>query len=105
MSDLTDNEKANLLAHVDGKAIGKNDYDESFYRAMCQVDIPHSFELDNKVRRAIMKFVCENEDNTSKGGVLMLGFIHGYMVGRKLRGDIRAGSDIKKDKLDMKRLI
>ena len=103
MSDLTDNEKANLLAHVDGKSL--NDYDESFYKAMIMTDIPHSFELDSGVRRAILKFVCESETNAAHSSAVMLGFVHGYVVGRKLRRDIRAGSDIKKDKLDMKRLI
>ena len=88
--ELTAQDKARLLGMVDGK--GVNDYDRKFYEAMYQISPVPLEEVDDKVRRAILRFIMDGKGPASEednGGFVMMGFVHGYMVGRKLKRDIR----------------
>jgi len=90
-SELTPGDKARLLGVTDGKGMD-NDYDREFYEAICRIAPLGVEEVDDRVRRAILRFIsngtgpASHEDN---GGFVMMGFIHGYMVGQRLRKDIR----------------
>lgn len=88
--NLTQQDKANLLGIIDGK--GMNDsYDQEFYEAMCQVRPLDVDEVDDRVRRAILRFIDQGKGEASKpenGGFVAMGFVHGYMVGQKLKRDI-----------------
>lgn len=86
---LTSGEKSHLLAVVDVK--NKDDYDRQFYEKMKEIPPLGVNEVDDKVRRAILRYISEGTGPAShedKGGFVMMGFIHGYMVGRKLKRDI-----------------
>jgi len=88
--ELTREEKATLLGIMDGK--NKDDYDREFYETMHQVRPPAPEEVDDRVCRAIFRYISEGTGPASyeeNGGLVMIGFIHGYMVGRKLKRDIR----------------
>lgn len=88
--ELTPQDKARLLGVTDGK--GVDDYDREFYETMRQVSPLDVDEVDDRVCRAIFRYISDgtgpasHEDN---GGFVMMGFLHGYMVGRKLKRDIR----------------
>ncbi len=91
--ELTGQDKAKLLGVTDGKAVGGgNGYDQAFYEAMKRTAPLPLEEVDDQVRRAILRFIADGKGEASKpdnGGFVMMGFVHGYMVGRKLRRDIR----------------
>lgn len=80
--NLTPQDKAILLGVVDAKGI--DDYDHEFYETMLQVSPLSVEEVDDRVRRAIVRYTT----GTVNGGFVMMGFMHGYMVGRKLKRDI-----------------
>jgi len=80
---------------VDGKNI-RNDYDEKFYKKMKEIAPLAVDEVDDRVRRAILRYVSEGKGAASQeenGGFVMMGFLHGYMVGRKLKRDITKKPD------------
>jgi hypothetical protein len=86
---LTQREQAGLLGIVDGT--NKDDYDQHFYEAMNEIPPLSPEEIDDRVRRAIFRYITKGKGDSSKegiGGYIMMGFIHGYMVGRKLKRDI-----------------
>ncbi len=88
--DLTSQDKARLLGIIDGKGMD-GDYDREFYEAMCRIAPLGVEEVDDGVRRAILRYIAQGKGEASKpenGGLVMMGFMHGYMVGRKLRRDI-----------------
>ncbi len=88
---LTREEQVRLLAVDDGKNI--DDCDQEFYEKMKEIPPLAIDEVDDRVRRAILRFISDgtgpasHEDN---GSFVMMGFLHGYMVGRKLKRDIRS---------------
>lgn len=87
---LTSHDKARLLGFTDGK--GLNDYDRKFYKLMREVKPLELEEVDDGVRRAILRFIMDGKGPASQennGGFVMMGFLHGYMVGRRLKRDIR----------------
>jgi hypothetical protein len=81
--ELTSQDKTRLLGITDGKGKG-NDYDREFYETMRQVSPLGVDEVDDRVRRAILRYISDgtgpasHEDN---GGFVIMGFVHGYMVG------------------------
>lgn len=86
---LTQQEKAELLGSVDHT--NQDDYDRQFYEAMKETPVPHIEEIDDRVRRAILRYIAEGKGRASQediGGFVMMGFFHGYQVGRKLKRDI-----------------
>ena len=90
--ELTQQDKAKLLGVTDGKAVGSgNGYDQAFYEAMQQTPPLGVEEVDDLVRRAILRYIADTKKGSVKanGSYIMMGFVHGYMVGRKLRRDIR----------------
>ena len=95
--ELNDKEKAQLLGSVDGHA--PDDYDRDFYEAMYRTAPLTPEDLDDRVRRAIFRFISDGRGIASRpenGGLVLLGFAHGYMVGRKIRRDIRKKNTAKK---------
>jgi len=87
--ELTQREKLTLLGINDGK--GKDDYDRQFYEMMKEIPPLGVEEVDDRVRRAILRYIADGKGESSKapiGGYVMMGFVHGYMVGRKLKRDI-----------------
>ena len=90
--ELTEQDKAKLLAVTDGKAVRDEEYDRAFYEAMYRSAPLRLDDIDTRVRRAILRFIADAKGEASKGdngGYIMMGFTHGYMVGRALRKDIR----------------
>ena len=90
--ELTSQDKARLLAVTDGKGMD-NGYDREFYEAMCRIAPLSVEEVDDRVRRAILRYIAQGKGEASKpenGGFVTMGFVHGYMVGRSLRKDIRS---------------
>lgn len=88
--ELTIEEKVRLLAIFDGK--NADDYDREFYEAMYRIKPLEFEEIDGLVRRAILLYITDGQGIASQennGGLVMMGFIHGYMVGRELKRDIR----------------
>ena len=88
--EFTGQDKARLLGVTDGK--GVYNYDREFYEAMRQTGPLRLDDVDDQVRRAILRFVADGKGEASKpdnGGFVMMGFLHGYMVGQKLKRDIR----------------
>jgi len=86
---LTQREKAGLLGSVDNT--NPEDYDRQFYEAMNETPVPHVEELDDRVRRAILRYIASGKGESSKadnGAFVLMGFIHGYQVGRKLKKNI-----------------
>ena len=78
------------LAIEDG--LNKENYDREFYKAMYQISPLAPEEIDARVRRALLRFIADGKGEESKpdnGGYVIMGFTHGYMVGRKLKKDIR----------------
>lgn len=89
---LTEQDKAKLLAVTDGKAARDGEYDRKFYEALYRIAPLGLDEVDDRVRRAILRFIADGKGEASKpdnGAFVMMGLIHGYMVGRKLKKDIR----------------
>jgi len=89
VDELTQRDKAILLGNMDSTSA--DDYDRQFYEKMKEVAPLHPEEVDDGVRRAILRFIMDGKGEASKadnGGFVMMGFLHGYMVGRKLRRDI-----------------
>jgi len=87
--NLTQRDKAILLGNIDGRS--KDDYDREFYEKMKEIPPLGIDEVDERVRRAILRFIMDGKGEASKednGGFVIMGFIHGYMVGRKLKRDI-----------------
>lgn len=90
--ELSQQDKMKLLGTLDGKAVGSdNDYDQAFYGAMQRTPPLGVEEVDDQVRRAILRYIADSKKESVKanGNYIMMGFVHGYMVGRKLRRDIR----------------
>lgn len=90
--ELSQKEKSLLLGITDGKAVKYEDnYDHEFYEAMCRTYLLRVQEIDNQVRRAILHYIADSksQDIRTNGTYIMMGFIHGYMVGKKLQRDIR----------------
>ena len=88
--ELTGREKSVLLGEMDGR--GRDDYDRAFYEAMYRTAPLRPEDVDDRIRRAIIRFIQDGKGPASEsdvGGLVMMGFAHGYMVGRKLRKDIR----------------
>lgn len=88
--ELTGHDKAVLLGAQDGRAL--DDYDRDFYESMYRTAPLKPEDLDDRVRRAIMRFIEDGRGPAAHpdvGGLVMMGFAHGYMVGRKVRRDIR----------------
>jgi len=88
--ELTSEEKTILLASMDSRSLGN--YDHKFYEKMREIPPLDVEEVDDRVRRAIARFIMDGigeESNPDNGGFVMMGFLHGYMVGRKLKRDIR----------------
>lgn len=88
--ELTQREKSALLGAVDGREL--DDYDRDFYEAMYRTVPLRAEDIDDRIRRAIMRFIHDGRGPAAHddvGGFVMMGFAHGYMVGRKLRKDIR----------------
>lgn len=91
--ELSNHEKAKLLGNSDGRS--KDDYDTEFYEAMRRIPPLGVDDVDGRIRRAICRYIDDGQGEASKpenGGFVIMGFIHGYMVGRKLRKDIRRKS-------------
>ena len=89
---LTEQDKAKLLAVTDGKAARDGEYDRKFYEALYRIAPLRLEDVDDGVRRALLRFIADGKGEESKpdnGGYVMMGFTHGYMVGRKLKKDIR----------------
>lgn len=91
--ELSVNEKARILGVTDGKSVRKDTgYDQDFYEAMKRISPLRTEEVDDRVRRAILRYVTDGEGDASKpenGGLVMMGFIHGYQVALELQRDIR----------------
>lgn len=88
--ELTAHDKAILLGNVDRRSM--DGYDRKFYEAMCRIAPLSVEEVDDRVRRAILLYITQGKGEAGKpenGGSVMMGFAHGYMVGRSLRKDIR----------------
>ncbi len=83
--ELTQRDKAILLGNIDGRS--RDDYDQHFYEAMNRIPPLGIEEVDDRIRRAILQYI--EASKVDNGGFVMMGFLHGYMVGRKLRRDIR----------------
>ena len=76
------------LAIEDG--LNKENYDREFYKAMYQISPLAPEEIDARVRRAILRYVADTPSMTpEQAGFTTMGFTHGYLMGRKLRRDIR----------------
>lgn len=87
--ELTRKEKTRLLGIVD--ATNLDDYDQEFYEKMREIPPLGVDDVDDRVRRAILRFIMDGKGEASKpenGGFVAMGFIHGYMVGQKLKRDI-----------------
>jgi hypothetical protein len=87
--ELTRREKIILLGINDGKS--KDDYDRQFYEKMKEIPPLRVEEVDDRVRRAILRYIADGKGESSKAptaAYVMMGFAHGYMVGRKLKRDI-----------------
>ena len=93
---LTSEEKATLLAIVDSTC--RDDYDEEFYELLLKPDVPKIEDLDDRIRRAITKFVSgyyENvmmyllEDTSPDEAAIKAGLatclLRGYKLGKELR--------------------
>jgi len=89
-------ERARLLAIKDH--FNSDNYDEEFYKLLHTTVIPGLLELDERIRRAIVKFTTEvwgqqlkmsralNIDDTSIVlGAITEALLQGYEVGRKRR--------------------
>jgi len=87
--EMTATDKARVLGYVDRHNV--EDFDRDFYEAMHRTRTLDIDEVDDKVRRAVLRYLADgrNEDVKINGAWIMMGFFHGYMVGRKLRRDIR----------------
>lgn len=89
--ELTPQDKAKLLGAQDARNLDDG-YDRKFYEAMRRIPPLGLDEIDDQVRRAILRYIQDGTGEASKpenGGLVMMGFAHGYMVGRKLKRDIR----------------
>lgn len=85
---LNECERASLLGVVD--AANRDNYDRQFYETMRKIPVPGLDEIDDRVRRAIALHISKAEGTpTYVQGAITVGFIHGYMVGRELKRDIR----------------
>lgn len=62
--ELTEEEKAGLLGYVD--AINRNDYDERFYADIRDTRIPNMENLNDRTRRAIIKYIDSFWEETKK---------------------------------------
>jgi len=94
MSHLSEKEKLILLAEMDGRNL--DEYDRSFYEAMYRSPGVQPSEIEDGVRRAVLRFIADSGPEVSDpsvGGYIMMAFCHGYLVGRKLRRDIRRKGD------------
>lgn len=88
--ELTSRDKVTLLANLDARNL--DDYDQKFYKAMKEIPPLGPDEIDDRVRRAIFRFITEVVDPASQGDpgrLVMIGFLHGYMVAQQLKRDIR----------------
>jgi len=76
------------LAIEDG--LNKENYDREFYEAMYRISPLAPEEIDARVRRAILRYLADTPSVTpEQAGFATIGFTHGYLMGRKLRKDIR----------------
>ena len=66
-------------------------YDREFYKTMRRIQSLAPEELDDQVRRAILKYITDDlmRITPEKAGLLTMGFIHGYLTGQKMRKDLR----------------
>jgi len=66
-------------------------YDREFYKTMRRIQSLAPEELDDQVRRAILKYITDDSMTMTpeKASFFTMGFTHGYLVGRKLWKDIR----------------
>lgn len=102
--ELTGSEKAALLAHVD--LLNPDDYDKEFYEALKSIKFPGPDNVDDRLRRAIKKFVTEDFTETI-GGLLAIEdrpipailaiitscLLRGYELGRKLHRPLTVSPD------------
>jgi hypothetical protein len=89
--ELTQRDKAILLGNVDGRSL--DDYDQQLYQMMWKVRPLGLEEIDDRARRAILQYIAQGKGEASEPanrGFVMMGFVHGYMVGQKLKRDIRS---------------
>ena len=86
--NLIEQDRAILLGTEDGLTYS---YDHEFYEKMKEIAPLHVEDVDDGVRRAILRFILDGSGQASKpenGGLVMMGFLHGYQIGRKLKRDI-----------------
>ncbi len=85
-AELTREEKAKLLGLIDQDI---KDFDRCFYEALCQIQPPRPEEIEGKYRRAVLQFIANGQGEASKRPhLIMMAFLHGFVVGAKLRVDI-----------------
>ena len=98
--ELTLDEKATLLGHVDVRL--RADYDDDFYNDLCSTNIPILDEVNDRSRRAIIKYVTamwhdykddspEFDNDTKFLAALTEALIKGYELGRKRKLPITGG--------------
>lgn len=69
------------------------DYDKDFFEAMAATKEMSPRDVQPRVRRAIFRFITQSRDQgvLANGGYILMGFIHGYQVARKLGRPIEGG--------------
>lgn len=98
--ELTPDEKATLLGHVDVKL--RSDYDERFYSDLCDITTPVLDKVNDRSRRAIIKYVTamwkdykdvspEFDNDTKFLAALTEALLKGYELGRKRKHPITRG--------------
>lgn len=94
--NLSDREKAGLLGFDDSRKM--DDYDMEFYELLWATKPPKPMEMDDRIRRAIVRFVTNawdqhlqacsaqslDEDTTGRSA-MNIAFLKGYELGRKLQ--------------------
>jgi len=98
--ELTLDEKATLLGHVDARLCA--DYDDDFYNDLCSTNTPIIDEVNDRSRRAIVKYITamwhdykdvstEFDDDTKFMAALTEALLKGYELGRKRKCAITGG--------------
>ena len=98
--ELTLDEKATLLGNVDARS--RADYDERFYNDLCAIDTPIMDKMEDRSRRAIIKYVLamwkdykevspEFDNDTKFLAALTEALLKGYELGRKRKHPITGG--------------
>ena len=89
--EMTATDKARILGYRDRD--NAEDFDRDFYETMHRTRTLGIDDVDDHVRRAVLRYLADsrNDEVRANGAWIMMGFFHGYQVGRKLKRKITRG--------------